>query len=476
MQDHSLMFYMIRSELEDAVGVENVSTQEMERAVYSVDYFWLSRKWQDAGQKGPMPDIIVRPGSAEEVSKVLKIANYYKIPVTAWGGGSGSQGGALPVSGGILLDIKRMDKVLEINTEAGYVICETGIIFATLEDLVNEKGYSIMHLPSCMTCCTVGGALAHNGIGILSTKYGKMDDMTLSLEVVLPNGDIINTLPVPKHSSGPNLIPIFVGSEGTLGVMTKVKFRIVKQPEVRTHHAFLFPDIHTGYQACREIVQAVKPSIIRLFDEAETVSIIKKIIGFEKKGAFMNMTLEGYAKIVEAEKEIVLSIAEKYGAQYLGNEYGEKWFQNRITFFYPDHIMDLPQMFGTLDTVATHDNIEKIYWAMKHAVEENFKQYGVRFISHSSHWYEWGAMNYSRFIIDNPPADPEEALRLHNRIWNCGVRAALANGGVLNDHHGVGLKLSRLVKEQYGPALQVLQALKKELDPNGIMNPYKLGL
>ena len=160
MQEKSLMFYMIRSELEDAVGVENVSTKEIERAVYSVDYFWLSRKWQDAGEQGPMPDIIVRPGTTEEVSKVMKIANYYKIPVTTWGGGSGSQGGALPVAGGILLDIKRLDKLIELNTEAGYVTCETGMIFATLEDLVNEKGYSVMHLPSCMTCCTVGGALA----------------------------------------------------------------------------------------------------------------------------------------------------------------------------------------------------------------------------------------------------------------------------------------------------------------------------
>ena len=131
MQDKSLMFYMIRSELEDAVGVENVSTKEIERAVYSVDYFWLSRKWQDAGEQGPMPDIIVRPGTTEEVSKVMKIANYYKIPVTTWGGGSGSQGGALPVAGGILLDIKRLDKLIELNTEAGFVTCETGMIFAT---------------------------------------------------------------------------------------------------------------------------------------------------------------------------------------------------------------------------------------------------------------------------------------------------------------------------------------------------------
>ena len=476
MQEKSLMFRMICSELEDAVGVENVSTAKTERAVYSVDYFWLSRKWQDAGEEGPMPEIIVRPGSTEEVSKVMKIANYYKIPVTTWGGGSGSQGGALPVAGGILLDMKRMDKLIELDVDSGFVTCETGMIFATLEDYCNEKGYSVMHLPSCMTCCTVGGALAHNGIGILSTKYGKMDDMCLNLEVVLPNGDIINTLPVPKHSSGPNLIPFFLGSEGALGIMTKCTFKIVKQPEVRIHHAFLFSDIHVGYQVCREIVQAVKPSIVRLFDEAETVSIIKKIIGFEKKGSFLNLTLEGYKKIVDAELEIVLEIAKKYGAEDLGTEYGEKWFENRITFFYPDHIMDLPQMFGTLDTVATHNNIEKIYRAMKSAVEDNFSQYGVRFISHSSHWYDWGAMNYSRFIIDNPPADSEEALRVHNQIWNAGVRAALENGGVLNDHHGVGLKLSRLVREQYGPALQVLQALKEKLDPNGIMNPYKMGL
>ena len=476
MQESSLMFQMIRSELEDAVGAENVSTKKSELAVYSVDYFWLSRKWQDAGKEGPMPDIIVRPGSAQEVSKVMKIANYYKIPVTTWGGGSGSQGGALPVAGGILLDIKRMDKLIELDTEAGTVTCETGMIFATLEDYCNEKGYSVMHLPSCMTCCTVGGALAHNGIGILSTKYGKMDDMCLNLEVVLPNGDIINTLPVPKHSTGPNLIPIFIGSEGTLGIMTKCTFKIVKQPEVRIHHAFLFPDIHIGYQACRDIVQSVKPSIVRLFDEAETVSIIKKIIGFEKRGSFLNLTLEGHKKIVDTELEIVLEIAKKYGAEDLGTEYGEKWFQNRITFFYPDHIMDLPQMFGTLDTVATHANIEKIYRAMKSAVEDNFKDYGVRFISHSSHWYDWGAMNYSRFIIDNPPKDPEEALRLHNRVWNTGVRAALENGGVLNDHHGIGLKLSRLMKEQYGSAMQVLEVLKKGLDPNSILNPYKLGL
>jgi len=474
MEFRGFMHNMILSELEDAVGVENVGTGMGQKLAYGTDYFWLARMIVDKGGEPALPDYVVRPGSAEEVSKVLKIANYYKIPVQTWGGGSGSQGGALPMAGGIILDIKRMDKLLDIDTVAGTITCETGMVFQTLEWYANEKGFSVMHMPSCLTCGTVGGALAHNGIGILSTKYGKIDDQVLSLEVVLPNGDVINTLPVPKHSSGPNLIPLFLGSEGTLGIMTKVKFKMVKLPEVRRHHAFLFKDINTGYNACREIVQSVKPSIMRLFDEAETVSIIKKVIGFEKKGSFMNLTVEGFAKIVDAEEEIILGIAEKYGAEYLGTEYGEKWFENRITFFYPGYIMNNPQMFGTLDTVSTFDNIENIYWAMKKAVEDNFE--GVRFISHSSHWYEWGCMNYSRFIIDNPPEDADECVRLHNQVWNAGVRAAIANGGVINDHHGVGLKLGRLMKENYGPAMQVLEGIKKQLDPNGIMNPYKMGL
>ena len=474
MEFRGFMKEFILSELEDAVGQENVSILKGDKLAYATDYFWIARMVVDKGGEAALPDFVVRPGSAEEVSKVLKIANYYKIPVQTWGGGSGSQGGALPLAGGILLEIKRMDKLINLDVKNGIVTCETGMIFQTLEWYANEQGYSVMHLPSCLTCCTVGGALAHNGIGILSTKYGKIDDQVVNLEVVLPNGDIINTLPVPKHSSGPNLLGLFLGSEGTLGVMTKVTFKLIKLPETRRHHAFLISDISTGYNACREIVQAVKPSIVRLFDEAETVSIIKKVIGFEKKGSFLNLTLEGYSSIVAEEEKIVLAIAEKHGAQYLGTEYGEKWFENRITFFYPGIMMNNPQMFGTVDTTATYDNIEKVYWAMKHAIEDNFE--GVRFISHSSHWYDWGCMNYSRFIIDNPPESEDECIRLHNRIWNAGVRAAIENGGVINDHHGVGVKLSRLMKENYGPAMQVLEGIKKALDPNGIMNPYKMGL
>lgn len=460
-------------ELEDAVGRDNVSVRTADKIVHSMDYFWLPRMYVDNGNLPPLADFIVYPGSAEEVSKVLVIANYYKIPVYPWGGGSGSQGGALPVKGGILLDTKRMNHVLDFDEKSMTVTVETGMIFTQLEWYANERGYSLMHFPSSINCGTVGGFLAHNGIGVLSTKYGKIDDQCLSLEVVIPNGQTLKTSPVPKHSSGPNLTAMFIGSEGTLGVITKATFKLFKLPEVRKFRAFLFKSVEDGVNAGRDLVHQVKPSIIRLYDEAETVSLIRKVIGFAKPGAFMNVAIEGAADDVELEEKHMLEIAEKYGAEDLGSDYGEKWWDSRLTFFYPDKCLDFPLMYGTMDTVATYSNIEKIYWAMKKEVE---KFEGVRFIAHFSHWYEWGCMMYDRFIMDNPPEDPDEAFRLHNEIWSAGVRAALENGGVINDHHGVGIKLGRLMKEQYGPSMIVFEGLKKTLDPNGIMNPYKMGI
>ena len=471
---NEFLFDMILSELEDAVGSENCSEKTVDKITHSVDYYWLSRMWADCGLRMPEADVVVSPKDAQEVSKVLKIANYYKIPVTTWGGGGGTQGGAIPVCGGIILDTKRMNKIYDFNEKSMYIECGTGTIYKHLEWAANERGYATMHYPSSLTCSTVGGFLAHRGIGVVSTKYGKIDDMVLQMEVVLPNGDIINTSSAPKHAAGPDLNQIFIGSEGTLGIMTKAQMRIYDQPETRRFRGFLFKNMSDAFSASRELLQKFKPSVMRLYNEAETASLIKKIVGVEKPGAFMNVAVEGVSEIVDVEEKIMLDTFAKYHAEDLGSEYGEKWWNEKITFFYPGHMMDLPQMFGTMDTIAPYDKIENIYWAMKEAIETNYPQ--AKFIAHFSHWYEWGCMIYDRFIVDNPPKDPHEALKLHNAIWSLGVRTAIANGGVVNDHHGVGIKLGRLMKEQYGPAMQVFEGIKKQLDPNGIMNPFKLGL
>ena len=257
----------ILTELEDAVGEANCSVKEIDRVTHSVDYFWLSRMWADRGRKMPEADFVVSPENAEETSKVVKIANYYKIPVTTWGGGGGTQGGAIPVCGGILLDTKRMNKIYGVNAKSMYIECGAGAIYKHVEWAANEKGFTTMHYPSSLTCSTVGGFLAHRGIGVVSTKYGKIDDMVLSMEIVLPNGDIIHTSAAPKHAAGPDLNQIFIGSEGTLGIITKAQIRIYEQPETRRFRGFLFKDMSSAFAASREILQKFKPSVMRLYDE-----------------------------------------------------------------------------------------------------------------------------------------------------------------------------------------------------------------
>ena len=168
----SYMYEMIRTELTDIVGDDNVCTRDADKFGHSIDYYWIPEMWHDRGMETPKPDFIIHPGSAEEIAKVVKVANHYHIPVVPWGGGSGSQGGALPVYGGIIIDMKRMNKFKGIDREALTVTCQTGMIARHLEWRCNKEGYSTMHLPASIACETIGGFLAHRGTGVLSTKYG----------------------------------------------------------------------------------------------------------------------------------------------------------------------------------------------------------------------------------------------------------------------------------------------------------------
>lgn len=199
----------LENELADIVGWENMLSDESDRVFYAVDTMWVPRMYIDRGLVPPLPDFVVLPGSEEEISRVLKLANQYRIPVVPWGGGSGSQGGVMPVYGGITLDLKRLNRIIEINEENQTVTAQAGINGYELENALNGIGYSLPHIPASIHSATLGGYVACRGSGVLSTKYGKIEDMVLQLTVVLPNGDIIKTLPVPNHASGPGIMIFF---------------------------------------------------------------------------------------------------------------------------------------------------------------------------------------------------------------------------------------------------------------------------
>jgi len=217
------------------------------------------------------------------------------------------------------------------------------------------------------------------------------------------------------------------------------------------------------------------PLVIRLYDPESTASRVKKILGYEYNGAYMVMGFDGDKDLASLQEQKALEICLKLDAQDLGREPGEKWWDHRYDFYYPPINLKLPWMYGTVETVSTFDKIENVYYAEKGAVESGFSDWNIKFIGHFSHWFHWGVMLYARFIIEEPPQDAQEALRLHNQIWNAAMQAVIANGGMINEHHGVGLKLSRYMRKQYGTAWPLLLKIKRTIDPNGIMNPGKTG-
>jgi alkyldihydroxyacetonephosphate synthase len=463
-------------ELRAIVGDEGVTDREVDRLAYATDTYWVSQMWLDRGVTPPTPDVVVRPEEAQQVADILGLAARHGIPATPWGGGSGSQGGALALYGGILIDLKRLNRLIEIDTTSLTVTAQAGINGRTLEWAINKQGLTLAHYPASQNCATLGGYLAPRGSGVLSTKYGKAEDLVLSLEVALPDGRLVRTPPVSSHASGPQLMSLFVGSEGTLGIITEATMRLDPLPETRRFRSFVFPNIDQGLEAGRQIMTSrLRPMVLRLYDEASSVAVINRVLGTSVDGAYLVMGFDGYPEIAEAEEERARAICAALGGEDLGSAPGEHWWEHRYDFYYPPFHLHQPALYGTTDSAARFSNIAALYRAKKRLIEQDFAEWDATYIAHFSHWFPWGVMVYDRFIIRRPPEDPNEAVRLHNKVWDAAARTSVAHGGVLNEHHGIGVKLGRLMPEFLGSAWPVLQSVKDVLDPKGIMNPGKQG-
>jgi alkyldihydroxyacetonephosphate synthase len=471
-----LALEVLLSEVADVVGADDVTAREVDKVAYAQDYFWLGQMWLDRGQDPCSPDLVCLPESTEEVSRLLRIATRFRIPVIPYGGGSGTQGGVVPLYGGMVVDLKKMNRVVRVDERSLTATVEAGVNQMHLEEALNVKDLTWPHYPASGAVATVGGSIAARGTGTLSTKYGKAEDMVLALKVVLADGRVIETLPTPNHACGPGLLQLFVGSEGTLGIITEATVRLDPLPAVRRFNGYLFPDLRNALDAGRQIMtRRLRPCTLRLYDPPSTKKFIKRILDLDVEGSFLVTGCDGEPETVELEERQIGQICADLGGQEQGRKAGENWWANRYKFYYPPFTPMLPTLFGTVESTTTFDRIYDLYQAKKEALEGGFKEWGAHYTGHFSHWYPWGAMVYDRFYIESPPQDAREALLLHNRIWAVAARTNVKYGGTLNDHHGIGFKLGWLMPEQYGAAWDTLVRIKGALDPLGIMNPGKLG-
>ncbi len=447
----------------------------------SLDRYWKAHVLHAAGRT-LLADAAVRPRTPAEVARVLAAASAAGVPVIPRGGGSGSQGGAIPDRGGLVVDLTLMDEILGFDERSGLVRVQPGVGGLELEEWLNERGFMFPHYPASVHLACAGGYLAAKGSGVMSTKYGKIEDLVAEIEVALPTGELVRTVGLPRHAVGPDLVGLFIGSEGTLGVITETTLLARRLPERRAFRTLSFPDVTTGVEAVRGVLQAGwRPAVARLNDAEATERNLVDVFGVDLSGVVLLLVFDGPDALVTVEAQETVAALLAAGGSEEDPQVTETWWDNRYKIYdlssYPSVFeRGAPKIWGTADIVASYDRILPAYEAMRALMQDEYSRYDLRFSGHFSHWYPWGVMVYGRFMIERPPADVDEAIALYDELWRRSSETVMREGALINDHHGIGLKLGPDVAAQWGSSWQVLETIKHALDPKRIANPGKLGL
>ncbi|MDP1820643.1 MAG: FAD-binding oxidoreductase [Acidimicrobiales bacterium] len=432
----------------------------------SRDWWPQAMIWALDGQVAVRAAAVVAPTDAAQVAAVLAICDEARIPVTAAAGRSGVCGASVPVHGGVVLDLCGLAGVVEVDAESLVLDVAAGTFGDHLEhQLRTEHGVTLGHWPQSVALSTVGGWLACRSAGQLSTRYGKIEDMVLGLDVVLADGRGICTGGAPRAAVGPDLNQLFVGSEGTLGIITSARLRLHPEPLHERRAAYTFASFEDGVVAMRRILQrGATPAVLRLYDPVEADRTYST-----GDRALLLVLDEGDSAVVNTTMELVAE--ECLDGRNDDEHHVEHWLERRNDVAALEALISRGYVVDTMEVVGRWRDLPAIYRATVPALQG--VPGTIAASAHQSHSYTDGGCLYFTFAAQ---VEPDDRDRYYRAVWDAGTAAALANGGALSHHHGVGLNRSRFVAEALGPAFDVLVAAKAALDPNGILNPGKLGL
>ncbi len=452
-----------------------VSSDDAAVVEASRDWWPLAMTWAVDGKVPARGAVLVRPDADDQVAAILAACNEAGVPVTAAAGRSGVLGGSVPVFGGVVLDLCGLAGIRSVDDESLVVDVAAGTFGDRFEDdLRRQHGLTVGHWPQSMTLSTVGGWLACRGAGQFSTRYGKIEDMVVGLDVALADGTTISTGGAPRSATGPDLNQLFVGSEGTLGVITSARLRAHPAPSASVRGAWSFPGFADGLDFCRRILRrGATPAVLRLYDGVE--SDRNYAVGTDR-----NVVLvldEGDPVLIDAVHQVACEEARALdgtAAEVLDDGLVVHWMGKR------NDVSQLePLIAGGLvvDTMEVSGPWSVLTTAYESATAAMLEVPGCLAASaHASHSYTDGACLY--FTFAGKPAEDtlESKAELHRQMWAAGQSATLAGGCSVSHHHGIGLHRGEWLRQSLGPAHDVLVSIKDALDPNGILNPAKLGL
>lgn len=447
--------------LQDIVGKDNVTSERADLICYSYD----------ATQQKYLPDVVVFPADATQISLILKMANAEKIPVFPRGAGSGFTGGSLPTAGGIVLVTARMDKILRIDSDNLVAEVEPGVVTEQFQHAVEKVGLFYPPDPASLKFSTLGGNVAECAGGPRCVKYGVTKDYILGLEVVTPQGDIIRTGgETMKGVVGYDLTKLMCGSEGTLGIITKIIIKLLPLPEARKTMLVLFDSIDGAARAVSAIIGGkIIPATLEFMD-ATTIDCVRKATGMqlpESAKAVLIIEVDGEREMLERQASKILQIVEPLGVveTRVANTPAESediWKVRRLVS--PSLRKVNPDKFNE-DICVPRSKVPD----MIRMVEAIAQKYAIPIVNfgHAGD----GNIHVNVMIDKKVEGEQEKADRAIEDIF----AAALKLGGTMSGEHGVGITKAPYITLELDPAaVAYMKTIKKALDPNNILNPGKI--
>lgn len=429
------------------------------------------------GDLADAPDAVVLPGSHQEVLGVLELCTAEGIAVVPFGGGTSVVGGLSPRREGsgptVAMDLRRLDRLLDLDEESRLAVLEPGLRGPRAEALLGERGYTLGHFPQSFEYASLGGFAATRSSGQASAGYGRFDERVVGLRVATPRGTI-ELGRAPKSAAGPDLRQLFLGSEGTLGVITSLTLELFPTPQERRYEGWRLSDFATGASVVRRLVQdGPTPTILRLSDEVETALNLARpgAVGSSGGGGCLLVTgWEGSAARVKRESETVGQMLLECGCEPVADA-GPDWVAGRFSAPYlRDALLGAGALVETLETACFWSGLPRLYEAVRLALTDSLGRLGTPpvVLCHISHVYRSGASLYFTVAC----AQSDDPLDQWLQAKSAASEAILAAGGTITHHHGVGADHRDWYHRQLGPlGLEVLRAAKRELDPAGILNP-----
>ncbi|WP_022917424.1 FAD-binding oxidoreductase [Ruania albidiflava] len=487
--------------LREIVGDHHVSLGDMNRVVHTYGKGLRDLVRVRAGDLPRVPDVVVYPANSDEVQAVVDAVVEADGVLIPFGGGSNISGSLTPPAGEqrvvVSLDMGRMNRVLQIDADAGLALIQAGGLGPDLEEQLNAEGWTMGHQPDSFKHSTLGGWIATRSSGMQSDKYGDIADITRGFTVVLP-GKVVELRPLPSTSTGPSVREMIIGSEGRLGVITQAWVHVHRLPENREVIAYLFPNWAAGLAAMQEVSTSdASPSITRVSDAAETAfslatrkasnSLSSKVgeglfellrrRGWDlDKVAISYIGYEGGSAKVRADKSVVGKIIGKHGGIKLGKGPGSMYDQKKFdTPYLRDFLLDRGALGDVSETAAPWSRLGEVYTSTVRAARAAYAELGVQgfIMCHLSHSYHSGACLYFTFAF--PPKEGVDQLEQYDVVKSAIQQSFVDHGGTLSHHHGVGNDHSPWLEEDISSAgTDLMVGLLSSADPGRNLNPGTL--